>query len=90
MTTSTLHPAIVPLLPPSWEVMSDVCSESGRKAVASAVGLSPACIHKWCEDREVSGALNPLDRIIAITRLTGDTRLIEWLCAAPGAWAVDA
>jgi hypothetical protein len=64
--------------------MSDVCSEAGRKAVAQEIGVSAALVHKWAEPADVSGAKNPLDRIAGITRLTGDTRLVEWLCAVAG------
>lgn len=84
MTTSITHQNIRRALPPSWQVLADVANETGRKAVAAELGLSPAIVHKWCESREVSGALNPLDRIEAVTRITGDTRLVEWLCARAG------
>lgn len=90
MTISTQHPAISPVLPPSHEVIRNALSEIGVKYAAQRLGVSPALVYKWTEatptssDPDGSGARNPLERVAEITRLTGDTLLIEWLCAVAG------
>lgn len=71
----------------SWDVFREVFREVGVKAIARAVRVSAALLYKWQEPSNSindSGALNPLDRVAEITRLTGDTRLVEWLCQQAG------
>ncbi len=67
----------------SYEVLKKSVSELGVKSVASDLGLSTSLIYKWCQpsdSADASGADNPLDRLIRIHELTGDTGPIEWLC----------
>src|SRR5688572_3664241 len=53
----------------SYEVIREATEEPGVKAVAAALGVSPALVYKWCEppadseDKDQSGAKNPLDRV---------------------------
>lgn len=65
----------------------------GVKALAAALRLSPALVYKWCQefdpnDPDVSGALNPLDRLAEIHRLTRDDRVINWICHEAGGFFV--
>jgi len=67
----------------SYEVLKKSVSELGVKSVASDLGLSTSLIYKWCQPSDTadaSGADNPLDRLVRIHELTGDTGPIEWLC----------
>lgn len=79
----------------SHEVIRQAVAEPGVKAVAAALRVSPALIYKWCEpsptpeDPDQSGAKNPLDRVREMYQLTGDIRLVRWLCNAAGGFFVD-
>ena len=70
----------------SFEVIRQAVDEPGVKAVAAALKVSPALVYKWCEppadedDKDQSGAKNPLDRVREMYMLTKDIRVIRWLC----------
>jgi hypothetical protein len=70
----------------SYEVMKQACKRTGSKLVASRLRLSQSLLHKWSRPRpdERSAELNPLDRLVAVTECTGDTRPVEWVCARLG------
>lgn len=78
----------------SYEVIRNAVEEPGVKAVAAALKVSPALVYKWCEppaekdDREQSGAKNPLDRARELYALTKDIRLIRWLCNEAGGFFI--
>src|SRR6266704_186717 len=78
----------------SYDVIRAAVEEPGVKAVAAALGVSPALVYKWCEppadseDPEQSGAKNPLDRVREMYALTKDIRLIRWLCNEAGGFFV--
>ncbi|HVT90859.1 MAG TPA: phage regulatory CII family protein [Tepidisphaeraceae bacterium] len=78
----------------SYEVIRQAVDEPGVKAVAAALGVSPALIYKWCEppagetDPDQSGTKNPLDRLREMYLLTKDIRLIRWLCNEAGGFFV--
>ena len=78
----------------SYDVIRVAVDEPGVKAVAAALGVSPALVYKWCEppadsgDPEQSGAKNPLDRVAEMYHLTKDIRLIRWLCNQAGGFFV--
>lgn len=71
----------------SYEVLRDAADKVGVKVLASELRLSPALVYKWCQEPESqdtgdgSGALNPLDRLCEIYRITGHLPVIDWLCA---------
>ena len=79
----------------SYDVIRVAVDEPGVKAVAAALGVSPALVYKWCEppaeagDPEQSGAKNPLDRVAEMYQLTKDIRLIRWLCNEAGGFFVS-
>lgn len=75
----------------SHEVLGQSFKELGVKHLASEMGLSVPLLYKWCQPNEGkgdSGAVNPLDRVAEIVRLTGDRRPLEWLCTQAGGFFV--
>ncbi|WFB35846.1 hypothetical protein P3T73_16970 [Kiritimatiellota bacterium B12222] len=66
----------------SHELLKKTVSAAGVKSVASDMNLSPSLIYKWCEAKgdDLSGADNPLDRLLNLCQVTGDNRPIMWLC----------
>jgi hypothetical protein len=77
----------------SHELLSQCFKRQGVKHCAAELGLSAPLLYKWCESNkgtDDSGAVNPLDRVAQIVRLTGDRSPIDWLCAqASGVFVPD-
>ena len=78
----------------SHEVLKRAADSVGVKALAAELRLSPALIYKWCQewdqqDPEASGARNPLDRLGDIVQVTGDRRVVNWLCHEAGGFYVS-
>jgi hypothetical protein len=81
----------------SYELLHEVFKKTSAKQVAADLGLSLSMIYKWAEPTERmepaenavgSGASNPLDRIVALHRCTGDRRVIQWICQQAGGFFV--
>ena len=74
----------------SHELLREVLEKSSVKQVAADLGLSQSMIYKWAEagDDGGSGAVNPLDRIEALLRSTGDQRLVQWICQRAGGFFI--
>lgn len=74
----------------SHELLREVLQKTSAKQVAADLGLSLSMIYKWAEpDRgEGSGTANPLDRLEALWRSTGDTRLVQWICGRAGGFFI--
>jgi len=75
----------------SYELLHEVFKTTSAKQVAAELGLSLSMIYKWAEAPEEgvgSGAANPLDRIAALYRCTGDRRLLQWICQQAGGFFV--
>jgi len=73
----------------SHEVIRAAADRIGVKALAAALGLSPALVYKWCQEYDPdnpdsSGTRNPLDRIRDMVRATGDLDLVRWICQQAG------
>ena len=65
----------------SHEVMRDVLKKTSAKQIAADMGLSLSLIYKWAEPPEdESGTGSPLDRVGQLIRITGDTRVAQWVC----------
>lgn len=62
-----------------FEVMSP-------KELAAELGVSVSLIYKWAEPTgdSGSGTPNPLERIAALLKVTGDIRIAEWVCRNAG------
>lgn len=79
----------------SHEVIRVAVDEPGVKKIAAEMKVSSALVYKWCEapadsnEPEQSGAKNPLDRVKELFDLTGDIRLIRWLCNSANGFFVE-
>lgn len=73
----------------SHEVFKQLLRRVSAKQVAGELGLSLSLVYKWAEPpAEGSGAANPLDRIDAIIKLTGDTSFAQWVCERAGGFFI--
>jgi len=75
----------------SHELMREVLQKCGAKNAASELGLSLSMIYKWAEPPNPSagsGTVNPLDRIEALQRFTGDPRIVQWICQRAGGFFI--
>ena len=75
----------------SHELLKEVLKKTSAKQIAGELGLSLSLIYKWAEppeDATGSGANNPLDRIGQLLRLTGDTRIAQWVCERAGGFFI--
>jgi hypothetical protein len=70
----------------SHEVLREAFQKTTPKAVAADLGVSLSLVYKWTEKptEDGSGSRNPLDRLVEIMRLSGDTEILEWLCRQQG------
>jgi hypothetical protein len=70
----------------SHEVIKEAFTRTSPKAVAADLQVSLSLVYKWaqpCTDLG-SGSRNPLDRIARLIELTGEPKIIEWLCQQAG------
>lgn len=75
----------------SFELLREVFKKTSAKQVAADLGLSLSMIYKWAEAPEQgvgSGAVNPLDRIVALHRSTQDRRVVQWICQQAGGFFI--
>lgn len=82
-------------LPPSLpveshEVLRQALEEVGPKEVAAALNLSISLVYKWMQPSEDdgSGAINPLDRVLQVHKVTKSDAMIQWLCRKAGGFFV--
>jgi hypothetical protein len=70
----------------SHEVLRRALRKTSPKAVAADLGVSLSLVYKWAEkpSDDGSGSRNPLDRLLQIIDLSGDTGITEWLCRQQG------
>lgn len=70
----------------SHEVLRRALQKTTPKAVAAELGVSLSLVYKWAEKPTDlgSGSKNPLDRLLQIIDLSGDTGIVEWLCRQQG------
>src|SRR5258708_5245584 len=75
----------------SHELLREVFEQHSPKQVSADLGLSTSMIYKWAEpadDTTGSGSANPLDRIEALLRSTGDLRVVHWICQRAGGFFI--
>jgi transcriptional regulator with XRE-family HTH domain len=72
----------------SHELLREILQKTSAKKIADDLGLSASMIYKWAEPGDSSGSANPLDRLEALLRSTGDKRLAQWLCQHAGGFFV--
>jgi hypothetical protein len=70
----------------SYDVLKRALRKTTPKAVAADLGVSLSLVYKWAEKPSDggSGGYNPLDRLLQIIDLSGDTGIVEWLCRRQG------
>lgn len=63
-------------------MLKQAFAKTSPKAVASDLGVSLSLVYKWAEKQseDGSGSRNPLDRLQKIVELSGDLKIVEWLC----------
>ncbi len=75
----------------SHELLREVLQKCSAKHVSAELGLSLSMIYKWSEPADAptgSGTANPLDRIEALLRCSGDPRLVQWICQRAGGFFI--
>lgn len=73
----------------SHELLREVFQKSNPKEAAGELGLSLSMIYKWAErPGEKSGTVNPLDRVAALYKCTGDQRIVQWICQSAGGFFI--
>jgi hypothetical protein len=75
----------------SHELLREVLQKCSAKEVSANLGLSLSMIYKWAEPPDPgagSGAANPLDRVEALLRCSGDLRIVQWLCQQAGGFFI--
>jgi hypothetical protein len=75
----------------SHQLLREVLQSGNAKEIASALGLSLSMVYKWAEpvgEGSGSGTSNPLDRVATLLKVTGDTRLVEWICQCAGGFYI--
>jgi hypothetical protein len=74
----------------SHELLREIFDAKTPKEVSADLELSTSMIYKWAQPREAEGGgiENPLDRVEALFRSTGDTRLVQWLCQRAGGFFI--
>lgn len=75
----------------SHELLREVFQKHSAKHIAADLGLSLSMIYKWAEPPDPnagSGAANPLDRIDALRKCSGDERIVQWICQRAGGFFI--
>jgi hypothetical protein len=75
----------------SHELLKDLLRKTSAKQIAADMGLSLSLIYKWAEPPAGdagSGAVNPLDRIEQLLKITGDRRVAQWVCERAGGFFI--
>jgi hypothetical protein len=73
----------------SHELFREVFEKKKPKEIAADLGLSSSMIYKWGEPNTAgSGIGNPLDRMDALLKSTGDSRLVHWICQRAGGFFI--
>ncbi|HXF10561.1 MAG TPA: phage regulatory CII family protein [Desulfuromonadaceae bacterium] len=76
----------------SYELLREVFDKTSPKKVGDDLNLSPSMIYKWAQPPEHasgSGIGNPLDRVEALIKSTGDERIAQWICQRSGGFYIQ-
>ena len=73
----------------SHELLREVFDRKSAKEVSADLELSTSMVYKWAQPGSQEGGVgNPLDRIEALIRSTGDQRLVQWICQRAGGFFI--
>ncbi|MGI8604475.1 MAG: phage regulatory CII family protein [Verrucomicrobiales bacterium] len=74
----------------SYTVLREALQKASPKEIAAQLGLSLSLVYKWAQPGEGkgSGVDNPLDRVLELLKITGDLRIMQWLCQQAGGYFV--
>lgn len=75
----------------SHELLKEVFKKTSVKQISAKMALSLSLIYKWAEvpsEDDGHGANNPLDRIDQLIRISGDTRIAQWVCERSGGFFI--
>ena len=73
----------------SHELLREVFDVKGAKEVSADLNLSASMVYKWAQPPTTDGGIgNPLDRIEALIRSTGDPRIVQWICQRAGGFFI--
>ena len=63
-------------------MLKEAFDKSSPKEIASELGVSLSLVYKWAQDQSDtgSGSRNPLDRVVELYKLTGNQRILEYIC----------
>ena len=70
----------------SHELLREVFERKNPKEISADLALSTSMVYKWAQPD--AGIGNPLDRIEALIRSTGDQRLVQWICQRAGGFFI--
>lgn len=74
----------------SYELLREVFEKVSPKQIGADLSLSESMIYKWAQPQAAgSGISNPLDRIEALLKSTGDHRLVQWICQRAGGFFIQ-
>ena len=74
----------------SHEVLREVFEKCSAKQIAADLELSLSLVYKWAEPPLPEGPPtgNPLERVAALYRCSGDERILQWLCQQAGGFYI--
>jgi hypothetical protein len=74
----------------SHEVLREVFDKCSAKQIAADLDLSLSLVYKWTEPPSAEGPPtgNPLERVAALYRCSGDERILQWLCQQAGGFYI--
>ena len=73
----------------SHELLREVFDKKAAKEISADLELSTSMIYKWAQPPNQEGGIgNPLDRIEALIRSTGDERIVQWICQRAGGFFI--
>ena len=73
----------------SHELLRVVFDKKSAKEISTDLDLSTSMVYKWAQPMANEGGIeNPLDRIEALIRSTGDERIVQWICQRAGGFFI--
>ena len=73
----------------SHELLREVFDKKAPKEISADLDLSTSMVYKWAQPAsQDAGIGNPLDRIEALIKSTGDQRIVQWICQRAGGFFI--